>query len=452
MSPTASTEIGPRMVSRWWQLVAAVIAMMAIANLQYAWTLFTTPLTKSLSASLAAVQVAFAAFILVETWLVPFEGALVDRFGPRIIIMASAVLVAIGWIGAGMANSLTGLYVSYAIGGIGAGAVYGACMGHALKWFPDHRGLCAGVTAGAYGIGTALTVAPIESMIKSSGYAHTFVVWGIIQGIVVLVAGVFIVRPPDGWSPPGWMQRAATTGGRVNRSPVDLSPTQMIRHSSFWVLYFMMTLMAFSGLVITAQVNPIAKFYHVDQVVVAFGMSALVLAIQIERILNGVTRPFWGWVSDHIGRENTMFIAFGLQSVTIVLLLQLIHHPIWFIVLSGLAFFSWGEIFSLFPAATADLFGQRYATTNYGIVYTAKGVASIFSGPVAALAAGAAASWVPVFWAMVICSGVDAILALVLLKPMARRTIERATRAVAAAASALPASPTGPAETARLVR
>jgi len=430
------------MVSRWWQLVAAVIAMMAIANLQYAWTLFTVPLTKSLGASLAAVQVAFAAFILVETWLVPFEGALVDKFGPRLIIMSGAVLVAIGWVGSGLGQSLNNLYVFYTIGGIGAGAVYGACIGHALKWFPDHRGLCAGVTAGAYGIGTALTVAPIESMIKSSGYAHTFVVWGIIQGIVVLAAGVFIVRPPAGWTPPGWTERAASIGAKVTRSPIDLSPGQMLRHPSFWVLYFMMTLMAFSGLVITAQVNPIAKFYHVDEVVVAFGMSALVLAIQIERILNGITRPFWGWVSDHIGRENTMFIAFGLQSVTIVLLLQLIHYPIWFIVLSGLAFFSWGEIFSLFPAATADLFGQRFATTNYGIVYTAKGLASIFSGPVAALAAGAAGSWVPVFWAMVICSAVDAVLALVLLKPMARRTVERARRAFAASAG----SPVGPTE------
>jgi len=210
-----------------------------------------------------------------------------------------------------------------------------------------------------------------------------------------------------------------------------VTPGQMVRHPSFWVIYFMMTLMAFTGLVITAQVNPIAKFYNVDKVVVAFGMSALVLAIQIERILNGVTRPFWGWVSDHIGRENTMFIAFGLQSLTIIALLQLIHRPVWFIVLSGLAFFSWGEIFSLFPAVTADLFGKRYATTNYGIVYTAKGTASIFAGPVAALAVGASGSWVGVFWAMVICSAVDAVLALVLLKPLARRTV-RENIAVAA--------------------
>jgi OFA family oxalate/formate antiporter-like MFS transporter len=423
---TNVTDKGEVVISRWWQMVAAVIAMMAIANLQYAWTLFTTPLTQSLGATLAAVQVAFAAFVLVETWLVPFEGALVDRLGPRAIIMAGGVLVGLGWIGSGLTSSLWGLYVFYTIGGIGAGAVYGACIGHALKWFPDHRGLCAGFVAGAYGIGTAATVAPIEAMIRSSGYAHTFVVWGFIQGIVVLVMGLFIVRPPAGWVPAGWTEKKeAAIRARINTSAVDMTPGQMVKHGSFWVIYLMMTLMAFTGLVITAQVNPIAKFYHVDKVVVAFGMTALVLAIQIERILNGLTRPFWGWVSDHVGRENTMFVAFGLQSLTIIALLQLIDRPVWFVVLSGLAFFSWGEIFSLFPSVTGDLFGKKYATTNYGIVYTAKGLASIFAGPVAALAVGATGSWVPIFWAMVICSAVDAVLALVLLKPLARRTVEK---------------------------
>lgn len=421
---TNVTPKGEVVISRWWQLVAAVIAMMAIANLQYAWTLFTTPLTQSLSATLAAVQIAFAAFVLAETWLVPFEGALVDHIGPRAVIMAGGVLVGLGWIGSGLTHSLWGLYISYALGGIGAGAVYGACIGHALKWFPDHRGLCAGVVAGAYGIGTAITVAPIAAMIRASGYAHTFVVWGFIQGIIVLVMGLFIVRPPAGWVPAGWTEeREAAIRARVNTSAADMSPGQMVRQPSFWVIYLMMALMAFTGLVVTAQLKPIAHFYQVEKVVVAFGMTALILAIQLDRILNGVTRPFWGWVSDHIGRENTMFIAFGLQSLTIIALLQLIHHPIWFIVLSGLAFFSWGEIFSLFPSVTGDLFGKQYATTNYGIVYTAKGLASIFAGPVAALARQAAGSWVPVFWAMVICSAVDAILALVLLKPLARRTV-----------------------------
>jgi OFA family oxalate/formate antiporter-like MFS transporter len=415
-----------KVVNRWAQLVAGIIAMMAIANLQYAWTLFTRPLTLSLHATLASVQVAFAAFVLAETWLVPFEGYLVDKIGPRVMIAIGGVFVGVGWIGAGRAITVRELIVYYTLGGIGAGVVYGGTIGNALKWFPDHRGLCVGLTAGAYGVGTALTVAPIATMIKNSGYAHTLVVWGIIQGLVVLCASVFIVRPPAGWTPPGWAQTEAKVKAHVNTSSIDVTPREMMGTGSFWIIYVMMTMLAFGGLVVTAQLSPIAIFYHVDKVLVAFGMTALVLAIEVNRVLNGLTRPFWGWVSDHIGRENTMFIAFMLEAVAVFLLLQFISKPLWFILLSGLAFFAWGEIFSLFPAITGDLFGKTWATTNYGIVYTAKGVASIFAGPVAAMASAKTGSWVPIFWVMIACDVVAAFMALLWLKPVAARTIERA--------------------------
>jgi MFS transporter, OFA family, oxalate/formate antiporter len=404
--------------------------MMAITNLQYAWTLFTTPLVAHFFpqatdqaaklVALAQVSAAFSGFVLAETWLVPFEGALVDRFGQRAIVMFGGLLVGIGWIGSGLAPSVQMLVIAYIIGGVGGGCVYGACVGHALKWFPDHRGLCAGLVAGAYGIGTALTVIPIDNMIKSAGYATTFITWGIIQGIVVLICGLFIVSPPRNWLPAGWDPEKSA----VKQTGIDMHVGQMLRQPSFWMMYFMMTLMAFTGLVITAQINPIATFYKVDTQVLAFGLTAIVLAIQIDRILNGVTRPFWGWVSDHIGRENTMFIAFALQALTIIALLQFITQPALFVVLSGLAFFSWGEIYSLFPAMTGDLFGRKYATTNYGVMYTAKGTASIFSGIVAPLAAAASGAWTVVFWAMTLCAAITAILALVGLKPLARRTKE----------------------------
>lgn len=415
-----------RVVNRWIQLVAGIVAMMAIANLQYAWTLFTGPLTQSLHATLAAVQVAFSTFILAETWLVPFEGYLVDRLGPRLMLVTGGVLVGVGWVGAGHATTVTGLIVLYTIGGVGAGAVYGGTIGNALKWFPDHRGLCVGLTAGAYGIGTALTVAPIAKMIKASGYAHTLVVWGIIQGIVVIATALVLVRPPAGWSPPGWKAKEAQSKPKVRTSGVDMTWWQMVRTGSFWVIYLMMTMVAFGGLVVTAQLSPIAKFYHVDKVIVAFGVSALVLAIEFDRILNGLTRPFWGWVSDHIGRENTMFVAFALEALAVFSLLHLVDRPVWFILLSGLCFFAWGEIFSLFPSITGDLFGHKWATTNYGVVYTAKGLASIFAAPVAALVSVKTGNWVGVFWAMIACDLLAALMALLWLKPVAARTIARA--------------------------
>ncbi len=423
MAETAPSVSQVKVPNRWIQLIAGIIAMMAIANLQYAWTLFTTPLTKSLNTSLAAVQMAFAGFILAETWLVPFEGYLVDKVGPRLMLAAGGILVGIGWIGAGRAHSVEQLIAFYVLGGIGAGVVYGGTVGNALKWFPDHRGLCVGLTAGAYGVGTALTVVPIAHMIKSAGYQHTFIVWGFIQGIVVLIMAMFITKPPAGWVLPGWAEKQKQV--KVRTSSVDLTPKQMVSQGSFYVIYLMMTMVAFGGLVVTAQLKPIAKFYHVDQVMMWGGLSALVIAIELDRVLNGLTRPFWGWVSDHLGRENTMAIAFSLEALAVFGLLHLIHHPVWFIMLSGFCFFAWGEIFSLFPSIVGDLYGKSWCTTNYGIVYTAKGVASIFAGPVAALASVKTGSWVQVFWVMIACDLTAAAMAYFWLKPVAAKTIAK---------------------------
>ena len=429
-----------RIPNRWVQLAAGVIAMMAIANLQYAWTLFSKPLQAHFNVKLSVIQLTFTIFIALETWLVPFEGYLVDRIGPRLMLGIGGLLVGVGWVGSGYAESVMALYVWYGIGGIGAGFVYGGTIGNALKWFPDHRGLCVGMTAGAYGIGTALSVAPVSNMIKSAGYQHTFVVWGIIQGAVVLVAALFLAKPPMGWAPAGWAEKERQIKASINTSNVDCTPLEMVKTGSFWMIYFMMTLVAFGGLVVTAQLNPMAVSYKVDKVVVAFGMTALVLAIEVDRILNGLTRPFWGWVSDHIGRENTMFIAFTAEALAVFALLQLIHRPIMFILLSGLCFFAWGEIFSLFPAITGDLFGRKWATTNYGIVYTSKGLASFFAGVGAAWLFEKTGSWTKVFWIMIACDLVAAFLALLWLKPVARRTVQRAEAASRMTAVTAPGS------------
>jgi MFS transporter, OFA family, oxalate/formate antiporter len=407
----------PKVINRWIQMVSSIIAMMAIANLQYAWTLFTKPLTASLHATLAAVQVAFAAFVFCETWLVPFEGYLIDSLGPRFVIGIGGLLVGAGWIGSGYAVTTSELYIWYAIGGIGAGAVYGGCTGNVLKWFPDHRGLCAGIVSGAYGIGTAVTVAPIDAMIKASGYRHAFIFWGVLQGIVVTVAAMFIVAPAKGWFPKNWKPVA-----NVRQTTRDLSWSEMVRQPSFYAIYIMMTLVAFGGLVVTAQLKEIAGFYKVDKAIV-WGLSASILAIQLNRIVNGVTRPLWGWVSDHIGRENAMFSAFLIEGVAIWLWLQTIHRPLMFVLLSSLVFFAWGEIFSIFPSLTTDLYGRRWATTNYGLVYTSKGTASIFSAPVAAYVMAKTGSWVPVFYVMIACDIIAAFMAILWLKPLSMRTL-----------------------------
>jgi OFA family oxalate/formate antiporter-like MFS transporter len=425
MTASPAALIHPsRIPNRWVQLIAGIVAMMAIANLQYAWTLFTKPIQAHLHVSLIAVQWTFTLFVALETWLVPFEGYLVDVIGPRFMLGLGSIMIGLGWIGPGYAETIYGLYFWYGVGGVGAGIVYGGAIGNALKWFPDHRGLCVGLTAGAFGVGTATTIAPIAEMLKVSGYQHTFIVWGIIQGVVVLACSLFLARPPVGWMPADWKEKEAKIKAKVNTSSADMTPWEMLREPSFYIIYLMMAMLAFGGLVVTAQLNPMASSYHVDNVVVAFGMTALVLAITVDRILNGFTRPFWGWVSDHIGRENSIFIAFVLEALAVYALLQLINHPIWFVVLSGLCFFAWGNIFSLFPSLTGDLYGKKWATTNYGIVYTAKGVAAAFAGPGAAWLFAKTGSWTKVFWAMIVCDLVAAFMALLWLKPMAGRLVK----------------------------
>jgi OFA family oxalate/formate antiporter-like MFS transporter len=398
--------------------------MMAIANLQYTWTLFTIPLTRELGATLAAVQVAFTLFVLAETWLVPFEGYLVDRLGARLIVSIGGVLVGLSWIGSGLTHSLAGLYMAYALGGVGAGAVYGACIGTALKWFPDRRGLAAGLTAGAFGAATALSVIPIQRMIAGSGYRTTFIMWGIVQGVGVLLVAQFLTRPPAEAAPDSARRRGAARQPSLQSSR-SYSPLEMMATLRFWVMYAMMTLVAFGGLMVTAQIKPIAHVYGMDTHIVFGAVTALSLALIIDRLLNGVTRPFWGWVSDRIGRYHTMAIAFGAEALAIFALVHLIHHPLAFVILTGFAFFAWGEIFSLFPATVADVFGPRYASANYGVQYTAKGVSAIFAAWGAAHIAGIFGSWVPILWAAVICDLTAAALALFLLKPLVAAGIQQ---------------------------
>lgn len=426
-----------RTTNRVAQLAACMLAMAAIANLQYSWTLFTTPLMQSLGVRLSVVQFAFSLFIITQTWLVPIEGYFIDRFGARIVVTLGGVLVGLGWIGSGFTHSVGGLYLWYAIGGVGAGAVYGAAIGTALKWFPDRRGFAVGLAAGSYGFGTALTVIPISRMIDSSGYQHAFIFWGVVQGLIVMGAAQLLAKPPAGWAPPGRGFTFAKTSV-LSKIQVSYTPWQMVQTPTFWLMYVMMTLVAFGGLMVVAQLRPIAATYGLDKHVLWFGVTALNIALILDRVLNGVTRPFWGWISDHIGRYTTMAIVFTLEAIAVFALLQFVGHPLLFVVLSGLVFFAWGEIYSLFPAAIGDVFGPDYATTNYGLQYTAKGTAAIFAGWGAAWMLERTGAWTPVFWAAIVCDLIAASLAYFWLRPLVARVTRERLEAQAAAATSLP--------------
>jgi len=411
--------------SRWLILVACIAAMMAIANLQYAWTLFTTPLMDDFGVSLATVQWAFTLFVITQTGLFPFTSYLVERFGPKTVVTIASALVATGWIGAGMAasaKSLPALYCACALGGVGAGAVYGACVGAAMRWFPDRRGLCVGFVAGSYGFGTAISAFPIDHMINSGGYISAFIAWGAIQGVIVLIAGQFLAMPPDGWTPPRWDQIKLKLQKKVHQSTRNYTPREMVVSKAFYLLYVMMTLVTFSGLMLTAQLKPIGQQYGLNTYVLVGGGT--VLSLVVNQVLNGSARPFFGWLSDHMGRYDTMGLTFMLGALSITALTLLVRYPIWFVVMCGVTFFAWGDIYSLFPSAIADIFGSKHSTRNYGIQYTAKGLGSILAGPGAAWLSGRSESWAPVLWLAVGCNLTAAALAVFWLKPLITRLVK----------------------------
>jgi OFA family oxalate/formate antiporter-like MFS transporter len=385
--------------------------MCMIANMQYGWTFFVNPMQERHGWDRAAIQVAFTLFVVTETWLVPIEGWFVDKYGPRIVTLFGGLLCGIAWVINSYADSLTVLYIAAAIGGTGAGAVYGTCVGNSLKWFPDRRGLAAGITAMGFGAGSALTVVPIQATIKSQGYEAAFFYFGIGQGVIVMLIALFLRSPAKGQVP---------EIARVSQSKRDYKPSEMVRTPIFWVMYAMFVMMAAGGLMATAQLGPIAKDFKIADVPVSLlgiTLPALTFAATLDRVLNGVTRPFFGWVSDHIGRENTMFLSFAIEGLGIYALSQFGQNPIAFVLLTGLVFFAWGEIYSLFPATCGDTFGSKYAATNAGLLYTAKGTAALIV-PYTSVLTTMTGSWHAVFLAAAALNIVAALLALFVLKPM----------------------------------
>jgi OFA family oxalate/formate antiporter-like MFS transporter len=403
--------------------------MACVANLQYGWTLFVTPIDDKYHWGRAAIQVAFTLFVLVETWLIPVEGYLVDRFGPRYVVIGGAFLVAIAWVINSGASSLAMLYFAAALGGIGTGCVYGTCVGNALKWFPGRRGLAAGITAAGFGAGAAITIGPIGSMIQSAGYEHAFLVFGLIQGAIVFVMA--------------WGMQVAPTSliaakVKANQTAHGYTPAEVLRNPVFWVLYLMFVLVASGGLTMAASMAPIAKDFKIDKVPVElFGltMAAGIFAIQLNRIFDGVGRPFFGWLSDQIGREYTMALAFTIGAAALFMLSQVGTNPVMFVLLTALYFGVYGEIFSLFPATQGDTFGAKYAAANAGMLYTAKGSGALLVPVAAAIAKSN--GWDSVFMIAMGFNVVAAILALVVLKPLRARhfAISRATYAPPAAPS-----------------
>lgn len=411
-------NITTQLPNRWVQLAIGVLCMISIASPQYVWALLTKPFMERLDVSLAQVQVVFSIVVGLQCFLSPLGGYLIERFGIRHLLTAGAILVGASWIIGSQAQSLTALYLTYGVfAGLGTGIVYIGVVGLMVKWFPDRRGLAAGIAASGYGMGASLTTFPVSNSLESIGLESTLIIFGIIFGLVSLVCARLLKTPPDDYQ--------STTHASLPVSHVaDLRPTQMLRQPIFWVMFLMMSMMSTSGLMVVSQMGAFAKDFGITGTTV-FGMAALPLAMTIDRMMNGLTRPFFGWVSDKIGRENTMLIAFALEGVAMTVWFLYRDNALLFVLLSGVVFFGWGEIFSLFPSTLTDTFGPKFASTNYGFLYAGAGIGAILGGPLAALMYQASGSWTSVFVTAITANFATALLAIAVLKPMRARYMRK---------------------------
>jgi OFA family oxalate/formate antiporter-like MFS transporter len=416
MSVNAATIATRSSAFRWVQLGFGITCMVMIANLQYGWTLFVRPMNQAHGWDVADIQIAFSIFVALETWLTPVEGWLADKVGPRFVVAIGGILVALGWIIDSRADNLTILYAGAAVSGVGGGAVYATSVGSAVKWFPDRRGLATGLTAAGFGAGAAITIIPIRAVIAASGYEAAFLWFGLAQGMIVFVLAWFIRYPGSDEVP-------STKQARVIQSAHSYSWRQTLGSPVFWILYLMFMLVSASGLMATAQVALIAKDYGIADIVIAFGATTLTVALLVGNLANGAARPLFGWISDQIGRDNTMAIAFGLGGLSYWLFAFAGTQPWAFVALLSLIFLTWGNIFSLFPSICTDTFGPKFATANLSLLYTAKGT-SAFLVPLANVLKSASGSWHGVFIVTALMNCAVAAMALLVLKPLRLRTIQ----------------------------
>ena len=404
--------------TRWLQLVVGIVCMIATANIQYAWTLFVPEIQGTFGWARAEIQIAFTIFVLVQTWLAPIEGYFIDKLGPRMMVAFGAIFIGLAWVINSQASTLAGFYVGAIFGGIGVGSIYATCINNALKWFPDRRGLAVGLTAGGYGAGSAATILPIAAMIESSGFQETFLFFGLLQGGLAFVAAWFLRGPKAGEVP---------ASAKLAQSNRDYTLKEALSTKLFWLMFFMFICVVTGGMMAVAQLGVIAQDLGVKEFEVNmyfFTMAALPLALMLDRIMNGISRPLFGWISDNIGREKTMVIAFSLEGIGIIALGYFGHNPWAFLILSGVVFLAWGEVYSLFSALAGDAFGSKHIGKIYGVLYTAKGIGALFV-PIGNLMMEATGTWSTVLYTVACMDITAAILAVVALRPTLAAHVER---------------------------
>jgi OFA family oxalate/formate antiporter-like MFS transporter len=406
-------------MNRWVRLWSAFVGMVMIGNLQYAWTLFAQPMVKAHAEQhwrLSDVQWGFGLFIAAGTWTMPFLASFIDKTGPRVLMALSGVACAVGWGSLGHVESLTSFYVLYAVAGVGVACVYACGVAIAVKWFPDRRGTASGIITAGYGMGAAAFNPIFDHLIHSIGYSDTFLWTGISHGALILLAGLVLVNPPADYK-----VAAAAVKPRVRSHGLDFNSTEMLRTPQFYFLFLAMLSIGIGGLMVTAQLKPVATNFKVSD-------AALTVALILSPLANGSSRILWGWVSDYMGRERTMFTAFLLQAIFLLASTTLGRMgDVMFVTLMVLVFLTWGELYVLFPAMLADLYGSKNSALNYSFLYSAKGFASLLGSGIAATLFEKTGTWNYAFFGSALLALVSALMVLYVRRiPLPQKNLQQA--------------------------
>jgi MFS transporter, OFA family, oxalate/formate antiporter len=413
-------------MNRWVRLWSAFVGMVMIGNLQYAWTLFAQPMVKAHAQQhwqLSDVQWGFGLFIAAGTWTMPFVATFIDKTGPRILMALSGLFCAVGWGSLGHVGSLTSFYLLYGMAGIGVACVYACGVAMAVKWFPDRRGMASGIITAGYGMGAAAFNPLFNHLIHTIGYADTFLWTGISHGALILLSGLVLVNPPANFK-----FAAAPAKPKVRSQNIDFNYTEMLRTPQFYFLFIAMLSIGIGGLMVTAQLKPVATNFKI-------GEAALTVALVLTPLANGSSRLLWGWVSDYLGREWTMFTAFLLQAIVLVAATTLGRTgDVMFVVVMVLVFLTWGELYVLFPAVLADLYGTKNSALNYSFLYSAKGFASLLGSGIAATMFEKTHTWNYVFFGSAALALVSALMALYVRRiPLPQKGVRQAVGVPASA-------------------
>ena len=406
-------------MNRWVRLWSAFVGMVMIGNLQYAWTLFAQPMVKAHAQQhwqLSDVQWGFGLFIAAGTWTMPLLASFIDKTGPRVLMALSGLLCAIGWGSLGHVSSLTSFYLLYSVAGVGVACVYACGVSIAVKWFPDRRGIASGLITAGYGMGAAAFNPLFNQLIRTIGYSDTFLWTGISHGALILLAGLVLVNPPA-----DYRVAAGAVKAKVRRHDVDFTYSEMLRTPQFYFLFLAMLSVGIGGLMVTAQLKPVATNFNI-------GDAALTVALVLTPLANGSARILWGWVSDYLGRERTMFTAFLLQSIFLLSATTLGRTgDARFVLLMVLVFLTWGELYVLFPAVLADLYGSKNSALNYSFLYSAKGFASLLGGGLAATLFEKTGSWNYAFFGSSALALLSALMALYVRRiPLPQKAVQPA--------------------------